>query len=61
MLQNMGMMGNASNHPRQHKLDTIKKTMINEGIAIIGLTEVEINWSKITITENIYNRNNRWF
>ena len=30
--------------------------MINEGISIIGLTEVNINWSKIPIKENIYNR-----
>ena len=30
--------------------------MINEGIAIVGLAEVNSKWSKITIKENIYNR-----
>ena len=30
--------------------------MINEGIAIIGLAEVNSNWIKNLIRENIYNR-----
>ena len=34
--------------------------MINEGIAIIGITEVNISWSKIRIKENIYNRTDGW-
>ena len=32
MFQNMGGMGNALDQPSQHKIDTLKKTMINEGI-----------------------------
>ena len=55
MFNNMGTIGNKSDQPRQHKLYTFKKVMINEGIAIVGLTEVNSNWSKITIKENIYN------
>ena len=35
--------------------------MINEGIAIIGLVEIKINWSKIPIKYNIYNSTYRWF
>ena len=53
MFQNMGGMGNTSDQPIQHKLDTLEKTMINEGIAIIGIAEVKNNWSKIPIKENI--------
>ena len=56
MFKNMGTIGNKSDQPRQHKLYTFKKVMINEGIAIVGLAEVNSNWSKITIKENIYNR-----
>ena len=41
MFENMGGMGNASDQPIQHKLDTLKNTMTNEGIAIIGLAEVK--------------------
>ena len=29
MFQNIGGMGNASDQPSQHKLDTLKNTMIN--------------------------------
>ena len=46
MFQNMGGMGNASDQPSQHKLDNLKKIMINKGIAIVGLAEVNSNWSK---------------
>ena len=35
--------------------------MINKGIAIIGLAEIDSNWSKIPIKENIYNMMYRWF
>ena len=28
--------------------------MINEGISIVGISEGNINWSKILIKENIY-------
>ena len=34
--------------------------MINEGISIVALSEVNINWSKSPIKENIYNRNYEW-
>ena len=61
MLQNMGGMGNTSDKSSQNKLDTLKKTMINEGISIIGVSEVNSNWSKISIRENIYNREDGWF
>ena len=53
MFQNTRGMGNAPDQPTQQKLDTLKKTTMNEGIAIIGLVEVNINQSKIPITENI--------
>ena len=56
----MGGMGNASYQLIQHKIDTLKKNMINEGIAIIGPAGVNSNRSKITITENIYNMTDRW-
>ena len=45
----MGGMGNTSYQPSQHKLDNLKITMINEGIATIGLAKVNSNWSKIPI------------
>ena len=61
VLQYMEVMGNASNQSIQHKLDTLKKTMINEGISIIVLAEVNSNWIKIPIKENIYNRTDLWF
>ena len=61
MFQNMRVMVNESDQSSQHKLDTLKKTMINEGISIIGLAEVNSNWSKIPIRENIYNRTEGWF
>ena len=35
--------------------------MINEGISMIGIAEVNINWNKIPINENIYNRTGGWF
>ena len=54
-------MGKASDQPSQHKLDTLKNTIINEGIEIIGLAKVNSNWSKIPIKDNIYNRIDRWF
>ena len=57
----MGVIGNASYKPIQHKLDTLKKTMINEGISIIGLIELKSNWIKIPIKENIYNSTYGWF
>ena len=53
MFQNMGGMVNASDQLIQHKLDTLKHTMINEGIAIIGLAEVNSNWNKIPVKDNI--------
>ena len=34
--------------------------MINKGIAIIGLAEIDSNWSKIPIKENIYNMTDGW-
>ena len=48
MFQKMGGMGNASYQPIQQKLDTLKKVMLNEGIEIVGLTEVSSNWSKLS-------------
>ena len=54
-------MGNASDQPRQHKLDTLKKKMINEGIAIVLLAKVNSNWSKIPIKEKIQNMIYGWF
>ena len=39
----------------------LKNNIINEGISIIGLAEVNINWGKIPIRENIYNRTDGWF
>ena len=35
--------------------------MVNEGIEIIGIAEVNINWSKIIIKENIYSSKDIWF
>ena len=35
--------------------------MINEGIAIIGLAEVNSDWKKNPIKDHIYNRTNRCF
>ena len=61
MFQNMVNKDNALDQPVQQKLDTLKKIMINEGIAIIGITEVNISWSKIRIKENIFNRTEVWF
>ena len=56
----MGGMGNESDKPCQQNLDTLKKVTINEGISTIGLAEVNRNWSKIPIKENIYNRTDGW-
>ena len=61
MFQNMGGMGNASDQSSQHKLDALKNTMINEGISIIWLVKVNVNWSKIPIKDNIFNRTDGWF
>ena len=61
MLYNMVIIGNASDQPIQHKLDTLEKIMINEVIAIVVLAEVNSNWSKITIKEDIYDRTDGWF
>ena len=46
MFQNIGGIGNASYQPRKHKLATLKNITINGGISIIGLAEVNSNWSK---------------
>ena len=35
--------------------------MINEGISILCVKEVNRNWSKIPIRENISNRKDGWF
>ena len=45
MFQNMGIICNASYQPIQHKLDNLKKIMINEVISIVGLTELNIDCS----------------
>ena len=55
MFQNMSGIGNTSDKPRQKKLDTLEMIMINEGISIEGISEVNSNWSKNTIREKIYN------
>ena len=34
--------------------------MINEGIAMVKLSEVNDNWRKFPIKENIYNRTDGW-
>ena len=47
-------MDNALDQPIQRKLDTFKKSMINEGTEILGLAEVNISWSKIHIKIYIY-------
>ena len=60
MFQNIGGMVNTSDQPNQHKLDTLKNTMINEGLAILRISEVNNNWSKITTKDNIYNREDGW-
>ena len=57
----MGGIGSASYQQIQHKSDTFKNIMINEGISIVCLAEVNINWSKIPIKENVYNRKDGWF
>ena len=49
MFKNMLGMGNASDQPSQHKLDNLKNIMINKGIAIVGLAEVNSNWSKFPL------------
>ena len=56
MFQNMGVMGKELDQLIQHKLDTLKKIMINEVIEIIGLAEINSDWIKITIKDNKYNR-----
>ena len=35
--------------------------MINEGISIVGLSQVNNKWSRIPIKENIYNMTDDWF
>ena len=60
MFKTMGVLVNASDQPIQHKLDILRNTIINEGIAIVGLEEINSNWSKIPIQENIYNRTDEW-
>ena len=47
-------MDNALDQPIQRKLDTFKKSMINEVTEILGLAEVHISWSKIHIKKYIY-------
>ena len=59
--QNMGGMGNASYQPSQHKIDNLKKTMINKVIEIVGIAEVNRSWSRISIKDIIYNRTDGWF
>ena len=49
MFQNMVGMGDEPDQPIQQKLYTLKNTMINEVIAIVGLAEVYSNWIKIPI------------
>ena len=49
----MGGIGNASDQPIQHKLDTSEEIMINETISLVRLAEVNSNCNKITIKENI--------
>ena len=53
-------MCNTSDQSIQHIIDTFKNDIINERIAIIGLSEIKSTWSKIPIRENIYNRTDRW-
>ena len=61
MLQNIGSIGNTLYQPSQHNLHTIKNITINEEISIIGITEVNSNWNKITIKDNMMNRTGGWF
>ena len=60
MFKNIRGMGNTSYQPIQHKLNTLKHIMINEGMAIVGLSKVKINWIKIPVKEKIYNRTDGW-
>ena len=52
----MGGIVNTSDQSSKHNLDTLKNTLINEEITIIGMAEVNINWSKIPIKYNMYRR-----
>ena len=49
MFQNIIGIGNILDQDSQRKLYNFKKTMINEGIAVVGIAEVNSNWSKIPI------------
>ena len=48
-----------SNYPTE--VICLKKTMLNEGIEIIRIAEVNSNWSKIPIIDNLYNSTDEWF
>ena len=45
----MDGISNASYQPSQQKLDTLKNIVINEGISIAGLAEVNSKWNEIII------------
>ena len=47
---------NVSIYPIIHKLDTLKKILHNGEVYIIGILEVNIDWRKLPLKENLYHQ-----
>ena len=56
LIYNIDGLGNASTKPIRHKLDTLSKILHNGEVSILGLAEVNIDWRKVPLKENLYNQ-----
>ena len=50
----MGWFVNTSTEPIRQKLYTLKKILYNGEVYILGLAEVNIDWIKLPLKDNIY-------
>ena len=49
LFQNMGGLGNALTEPSKHMIYTLKKILRNGEVSILGLSEVNSDWKKVTL------------
>ena len=57
----MGCLGNELKEPIIHKLDNLNKILHNGEVSILGLAEVNIDWRKVPLKENLYNQTDGYY
>ena len=54
LFQNTGGLINASTESSGHKLNTLKKILHNGEVSILGLAEVNSDYKKLPLKDNLY-------